>query len=256
MIKAAFFDVDGTLYSHKTNRFPASTVKALNALRTKGIKLFIATGRSYREAQNIPSEGLKFDGYVTLNGQICTDTKGNMLYGNPITGPDKEYLISLFNAKERSLLIVEKDRYYANCISEELIRAQESVHIPKPPVCDYEGADIYQFIGYYTREEEPEILKQIPGCRFTRWYEEGVDIIPKDSDKMVGIKKMLDIYGLSREEVIAFGDGDNDADMLSFAGIGVAMGNAVAVTKNCADYVTTDIDDDGIYHALKHYGLL
>ncbi len=256
MIRAAFFDVDGTLYSHATDRFPESTVWALKQLKEKGIKLFIATGRSYQEAMNIPSEGLVFDGYVTLNGQICTDAEGNMLYGTPIEGPDKEYLVSMFHSKERSLLIVEKDRLYANCITDEVRRAQQSVNIPEPKIAVYEGADIYQFIGYFTREEEPEILKHIPDCRVTRWYEAGVDIIPKNSDKMVGIKKMLEIHGLSREEVIAFGDGDNDAEMLAYAGIGVAMGNAVDLTKEKADYVTSDIDEDGICRALKHFQLI
>ena len=58
------------------------------------------------------------------------------------------------------------------------------------------------------------------------------------------------------EEIIAFGDGDNDAQMLSFAGIGVAMGNGWDSAKAAADYVTEDIDADGVYLALKHFGLV
>ena len=54
----------------------------------------------------------------------------------------------------------------------------------------------------------------------------------------------------------AFGDGENDVEMLSFAGIGVAMGNAVDVTKACADYVTDHIDCDGVEKALRHFGLI
>ncbi len=67
---------------------------------------------------------------------------------------------------------------------------------------------------------------------------------------------MLEIHNLKREEIIAFGDGDNDADMMEFAGIGVAMGNAVAVTKNAADYITDHIDEDGLWNALKHFEIL
>ena len=55
---------------------------------------------------------------------------------------------------------------------------------------------------------------------------------------------------------MAFGDGDNDADMLEFAQIGVAMGNGSPKAKEAAGYVTTDIDDDGIANALKHFHLL
>ena len=58
------------------------------------------------------------------------------------------------------------------------------------------------------------------------------------------------------EEIIAFGDGENDIGMLQLAGIGVAMGNAEEVVKQNADYITADIDDDGIEKALRHFGLI
>ena len=63
-------------------------------------------------------------------------------------------------------------------------------------------------------------------------------------------------YGWTREQTIAFGDGGNDADMLAFAGIGVAMGNATEPAKAAADYITDDVDHDGIMNALKHFNVL
>ena len=256
MIKAAFFDVDGTLYSHTMKKFPESTLEALRQLRKKGIKLFLSTGRSYMEAGKLPWEDIQFDGYVTLNGQICTDENGQILYGNPITGKDKDFLLNAFTNHEMPLLIVEADKIYINFIDEAVERAQTYISIPAPNLGVHQGADIYQFIGYVTREEEAEFIEKIPGCKLARWYEGGVDIIPKNSGKMVGIKKMLEIHGLAKEEVIAFGDGDNDADMLEYVGIGVAMGNAVEITKEKADYVTDHIDDDGLWNALKHFEII
>jgi len=55
---------------------------------------------------------------------------------------------------------------------------------------------------------------------------------------------------------MAIGDGENDLDMMEFAGISVAMGNAVPSVKAAADYVTDDVDHDGIYNALKHFNLI
>lgn len=256
MIKAAFFDVDGTLFSHSMKKFPESTKEALRLLRKKGIQIFLSTGRSYIEAGKLPWEDIVFDGYVTLNGQVCTDENGKILFGNPIVGEDKEYLLSVFRNHEKPLLLVESDRLYINFINDVVERAQKMVSIPNPEIGEPTGADIYQFIAYFTRAEEEEFMKRIPNCKATRWYEAGVDIIPKDSGKIVGIQKMLEIYGLSREEIIAFGDGDNDAEMLEFAGIGVAMGNAVEITKQKADYVTDHIDEDGLWNALKHFEIL
>ena len=62
--------------------------------------------------------------------------------------------------------------------------------------------------------------------------------------------------GIAREESIAFGDGHNDMNMLKYVGIGVAMGNAEAEVKAIADYVTSDVDEDGIENALKHFGII
>lgn len=256
MIKAAFFDVDGTLFSHSMKKFPESTMEALRILRKKGIKIFLSTGRSYMEAGHLPWEDVVFDGYVTLNGQVCTDEEGKILFGNPIVGADKEYLVSVFQNHEKPLSLVEANRIYINYIDEAVEIAQKMVSIPNPTIDEYSGADIYQFIAYFNQEEEEAFMSKIPNCKLTRWYEGGVDIIPKDSGKILGIQKMLEIFGFSREEIIAFGDGDNDAEMLEFAGIGVAMGNAVEITKKKADYITDHIDEDGLWNALKHFDIL
>ena len=63
-------------------------------------------------------------------------------------------------------------------------------------------------------------------------------------------------YGITREQTMAFGDGGNDTDMLAYAGIGVAMGNATAEPKAVADYITDDVDHDGVRNALLHFRVL
>ena len=74
--------------------------------------------------------------------------------------------------------------------------------------------------------------------------------------KVSGIRYVLDQAGISPDECIAFGDAENDIDMLSFVGIGVAMGNAQDPVKEIADYVTSDADDDGIEKALRYWRIL
>lgn len=68
--------------------------------------------------------------------------------------------------------------------------------------------------------------------------------------------QILEHWGIAPEEIMAFGDGENDMDMLRFAGVGVAMGNAPDSVKACADYVTGSVDCDGIFSALRRYSLL
>lgn len=256
MIKAAFFDIDGTLFSHTQHKIPDSARKAIHLLREKGIKVFLATGRGLGAVKKISWGDLVFDGYLTLNGQICLDGEENILFEAPIDPEDAKFLIAAFRSKRIALSIVERDRVYLNLVNETVIKAQESVAIPMLPIEEYEGAPIYQFIGYMGRKETEEFAKNIPNCKITRWYEDGIDIISKDGGKANGIKKMIESYGFSREETIAFGDSDNDLEMLEYAGIGVAMGNAVHCVKEAADYVTDHIDEDGLWNALKHFEII
>ena len=256
MIKAAFFDIDGTLFSHTMHKIPDSARKAVHLLRENGVKVFLATGRGIRTLKKVSWGDLVFDGYITLNGQICLDARENVLFEAPIKGEDAAYLIDAFQTKKLPLAIVEKNRTYLNFINETVRLAQESVAIPMLPIGEYKGAPIYQMIGYMTRKETENLALKIPNCKITRWYEDGIDIISKDGGKDHGIRKILEVHGFTREESIAFGDSDNDLEMLEFAGIGVAMGNAAESVKEVADYVTSHIDEDGIWNACKHFELI
>ena len=82
------------------------------------------------------------------------------------------------------------------------------------------------------------------------------EITRRGINKSYGMKKYLDYYGLSKEDAIAFGDAANDVDMLVFAGIGVVMGNGREEVKAWADFVTKDVNADGIAYAMKKLGLI
>ena len=83
-----------------------------------------------------------------------------------------------------------------------------------------------------------------------------MDIISASGGKVTGIQFIMEMLGLSRDEIMAFGDAENDTDMLKFAGTGIAMGNARDSVKLISDYVTDSIDDDGIEKALKHFRVI
>lgn len=73
---------------------------------------------------------------------------------------------------------------------------------------------------------------------------------------MNAIKHILDEYEIKPEECMAFGDAENDVNMLKYCGIGVALGNGTDACKAAADYITTDINDNGVENALKHFGII
>ncbi|MBR5617091.1 MAG: Cof-type HAD-IIB family hydrolase [Oscillospiraceae bacterium] len=256
MIKAAFFDVDGTLVSYKTRKVCHSARAAIAALQEKGILCIVATGRHIIQMSKMPVGDIPFDAFVMLNGQLVLDKNQNVLFGVPIEGKAKEFLVEKFNDHTYPAIIVEERDMYLNYVSDHVLDVNSRMSITPSPLSDYRGGKIYQICAYL-RPEDEQFLDPIKDLVvMTSWHYGGKDIIAGGGGKMSGIKRYLELAGIKREEIIAFGDAENDLEMLQFAGIGVAMGNGAEEVKAAADYVTADIDDDGIEKALKHFGLL
>ncbi len=257
MIKAVFLDFDWTIYSHRTNRIVPSAIEALNLLHDKGVKLFLATGRGKSEMQMVPEyKRIPFDGYVTLNGQICLDEKENKLTGHPIAGKLLDEILKIYKSREMSVVLVTEDSTMINFENELMIEAHRDISYIAHPVKEYRGESVYLAVSYILEKEETEFKKRLGPCEFKRWGRLGVDIIPQGIDKVSGIKFFLEKFGIDSSECMVFGDSFNDVEMMKYAGIGVAMGNAEEATKSEADYITSDIDDDGIFNALKHFGMI
>ena len=256
MIKAAFFDVDGTLLSHKTKQIPPSAIRALETLKAKGIPCIISTGRQIHQMDLLPMGGVTFDGYITMNGQLTMDKNRQPLYAKPLRGEVLEFALKLFREKKVPVIFVEQDTLYVNEDGPLVRSVQESISSKLPPVGEYTGGNVYQAC-VYINDQETAMLDPVRGkCVITRWHANAVDIIAPDGGKRAAVEQYCRDNGWAREEIIAFGDSDNDLEMIRYAGIGVALGNAEPEVKAAADYVTADIDDDGLAKALEHFGLI
>lgn len=260
MIKAVFFDVDGTLVSFKTHRVPQSTLEAIKKLQAKGIKVFVATGRHpsiLTEGNNVHE--IDFDGFVTLNGQYCFTKDGKVIYENNICREDIVALLEFLKENRFPCAFVEDRDTYMNYIDNVVVNLLKSVNVPLPPIEDIERAKdgkVFQLNPYIPVEFEVEVMKVLPNCEATRWSPTFIDVIPAGGGKHVAIQKIMEYYGYKKDEIMAFGDGGNDKTMLMTAGIGVAMGNANEDVKEIADYVTTSVDNDGVLNALKHFNVI
>ncbi len=80
-----------------------------------------------------------------------------------------------------------------------------------------------------------------------------LEILPRGIDKAQCLEYLLDYIGMKREQMIACGDGYNDQSMIRFAGLGVAMANAVLPVRKAADYVTFSNDEDGVAHVVEKF---
>ena len=249
MIKAIFFDIDGTILNGNKG-IPNSTLLALDKLREKDIKTIICTGRGYSETKPLNLKG--FDDYILLNGQICYDDKDNIVFKKPIK--DKEKLIELFNSKKFPFGLVDEKVSYLNYIDDYVRLVHDSINLTLPEVKEYDGKDLYQALAY--GKVKDYIEQELPDFLAVSWHFDGVDIIPKSGGKDKGVIEYCKIKNIDINDTMAFGDGDNDIKMLKTVRIGVAMGNGIDTVKAAADYVTDGIKEDGIYNALVHFGVI
>lgn len=255
-IRAIFFDIDGTLLDHATGDVPDSAVEALKKVKEKGIKIVIATGRAIEEVKKLPVMKIPFDAYLTLNGNICLDENFKIFAGNEIIPEEVEILRGIFEAKMIPFVFIGEKGRYINYIDDVVIKTQGETHGTIPEVGEYKGEKIYQCLSFVDNGMKQKLEKLLDHCLITSWNATGIDIISKSGGKQAGIQAYLDYCGLKRSQSMAFGDGENDLPMIRYAGIGVAMGNGKDIVKQEASYVTSDVDDDGIMNALKHYNII
>lgn len=258
MIKAAFFDLDGTLFSHSQKKVPDSTILAFKQLKEKGIKRVLCTGRHIVELRQlgILDLGLDFDGFVLLNGQIILDENQKYLDGTPIRESETKKIVKLFNEKNFSLILENIDELYANIMDDFYMEGLRSVNTKPFLTKEYDGKPIFQVSTYVSKQRQEFLRQYLNDCFITSWNEYGLCIVDKIGGKSKGMEKYLKKMGITSDETIAFGDGDNDIDMLKYAKIGVAMGNGVEAAKRAADYISDHIDENGLHNALKHFSII
>lgn len=133
---------------------------------------------------------------------------------------------------------------------------QQRVNTRVPPVIpDLRFAlekTIYQMILFGEQCTLEAIMKHLPLCSCTRWFDDAdaLDVTPRDGNKCSGIRHVLAHYGIDPSDAAAVGDGLNDVEMLRMVGMGVAMGNACTQTKRVAKYVAPDLEADGLCRAV------
>lgn len=256
MIQAAFFDVDGTLLSHRLQDVPQSAREAVRQMRENGILCVVASGRSLGEVEWLPTGNMEFDGYVLMNGQLILDHDKKVLASNPIEGSAKEKVLALFEEKKIPVLLVTEQGLVISFVNEHVEIAQKAVSSPIPRIGKYEGGPVYMAIAYFPKEQEEAMRKALPECSLTRWNEFAMDIVPAGMHKQKGIEQYLQIENIPSENTIAFGDGDNDREMITHAGIGVAMADGDPHVLAIADFIAEPVEDDGLAKATRHFGLM
>ncbi|MBM7716748.1 Cof-type HAD-IIB family hydrolase [Siminovitchia sp. FSL H7-0308] len=255
MTKIVFFDIDDTLLDAQ-KELPASAKAAVRQLQKQGIYTAIATGRAPFFISPVLAE-LNIHSYICFNGQYVV-FENEAIYKNPINRYALQQIDETARERDYPLVYMNEITMKANVPHNELIeKSLRSLKLSHPEFDPhfYKNKEIYQAL-IFANENAGRDLPEVDDVTYIRWHESSLDIVPKGGSKAEGIKQMIGRLGFQMEDVVAFGDGMNDIEMLQEAGTGVAMGNAHQVVKDHADFVTTNVENDGIVNGLKEIGLL
>lgn len=261
MIKAVFLDIDNTLTSPVTRRIPESAREAIRCARKKGIRVCICTGRNTRDP--IESEVLEeeaFDAYAAVNGQICYLPDGTVIHTQKLCREDVITVRDLCRERNIALLVAERDRIYVSHIDDVVRGVIDLLKVEPYETDSMDGIEDREVIALspFASDDQTEKLLRAAMCdsHTVRFNGQNFDVVPNSGGKDVGMKILLDHFGIDPAECMAIGDGDNDIPMLRAAGIGVAMGGSAPEVLAAADDIAPSPDADGIYKTFEKYGLL
>lgn len=276
MPKIIFLDVDGTLTDYE-NRLPQSAVDAVRAARAKGHRVYLCTGRSKAEIyQNLWDIGL--DGMIGGNGSYVED-HGHVVLHQLLSLDQCTRVVDWLHARGLEFYIESNSGLYA---SEKF----ESVALPT--MAEYSrrkgrssdqltlkdafpdmvyGGELYRddvnkisFI-LHSYQDHLDSKADFPDLEANTWGGRGEDALfgdlgVKNITKAHAVHALLDYLHADAADTIGFGDAKIDVPLLNACAYGVAMGNGGAEVKAAADYITDDVEQDGLYNAFAHLGLL
>ncbi|MBR6919740.1 MAG: Cof-type HAD-IIB family hydrolase [Bacteroidales bacterium] len=259
--KAIFFDIDGTLWRRGTP-VPQSTVRAIEQLKQNGHYVFINTGRSKAHVIDKQLLDIGWDGMVSACGTLV-EFGDRVIYRSLIPGEEwrriiktcKHYGVRMIIEGEEFLYFDDED-YMGDPYGQTLIH---ELGLKRRRLLDEKsGWKAGKFaVDLNPTEDSSGWFEELGDrYRFIKHAEHVYEVVPHGCDKADGMRMMAEYLGIPTENVVAFGDGLNDMDMLKSSGTGVAMGNARQELKDIADYVTTAVEKDGIYNALMQLGLI
>lgn len=254
------FDLDQTLLDHKDWRITPSALEGIEKLRENGYLIVLATGRDMKSESSLPYlRELDPDALVHMNGTMV-ELRDQVLLDHCM---DKELLRKVLDfalshhitlgacIKEQDYFtfqeqVLDFDRQYC---SFRIRHFQDAMQLPE--------LHVRSLVYYGTHEASKPLQEAFPMLKILMFSENlGADVCEAEFSKAVGIQRVCRHFGIDPACTYAFGDGMNDLEMLQEAAVGIAVGNAVEPVRQAADYVTDRIDQDGIAHALRHFGLI
>lgn len=266
-IKLIAIDIDGTLLNEKNELAPA-TIDAVKAASAQGIKVVLCSGRPLTGvAPYIQKLGISGDDQyaVTYNGAVAQTVSGKILINHALSFNDYIDLEALSRKLQVSFQIETPDYIYTankninpytifeSNLVKMLIRYREVGEMPR-------DVTVSKAMFVDTPENIDRIKPLIPQDFHDKYYVVQstpffIEVMNKEASKGNALRGLAAELGLEPAEIMTLGDQGNDLTMIEYAGLGVAMGNAIDEVKQAADAVTLTNAEDGVAAAIRKYAL-
>lgn len=258
--KIIFFDIDGTILSHRNYHISESTKTAIKQAQANGHLAFVNTGRTIAEIEKEITD-VGFDGYICGCGTYISYGDSVLLH-HAIPTDTIQMLIKDFRRNEFQVVLEGTSAVYYDDQSThpKLLKLRDSQINHNFTVDTWESSDISidKFCIWSPTEEGYN--------RFYEKYKDGFDfinrgklfseVIPKGHSKATGIEFLIHALNIAYKDTYALGDGENDLPMLNYVEHSIAMGNSSDEIRGIVSYVTEDVDQDGVAIALKHFDII
>lgn len=257
------FDIDDTLV-----RFPdlpsRRVTEAVRAAVQGGATVVLVTGRAFRRARPV-AQALGLDTPIVCNhgGSIRGAVDESVIYRKTMPRPFTAQVVRWLRDRQVCLFLFDGDLVYHDCGTEQVVpdfqvytRGEQSIlvddlsrHIPEETEIVLSTSPDHEHLAQVYQGAR-ERFGGAARVMFSHPF--GVDVLPH-SGKAEALAWLAERLGVSQEEVMAVGDGQNDADMLAWAGLGVAMGDGDAAARAAADVIAPPFEQDGAAWAVERY---
>ncbi|MDO4163649.1 MAG: Cof-type HAD-IIB family hydrolase [Bacteroides sp.] len=256
-------DLDGTLTNSRKEISPRN-LDALIRLQQSGVRLVLASGRpTYGIAPLANQLQMKQYGGCILSyngGEIIDWGTDELLYKNLLPNEVLPILYEAATRHRQAILTYDNEYVLTEHPNDEYVEKEAFLNKMKIKATDnfLQDAPVplpkCLIVGHPDElvQTETELAERLQG-QISVYRSEPffLELVPLGIDKARSLSTLLDKLGLTREEMVAIGDGFNDLSMIQFAGMGVAMANAQEAVKQAADYVTLSNDEDGVAAAIE-----
>ncbi len=270
-IKLIAIDMDGTLLN-KNNDLSDRNKDAIRRAKNKGIEIVIATGRVLKSAEYYAKE-LELSSYIAAcNGAIVVDDNSKKIIDKPLSLEKVNEVTNLGLKEDLYFHFYNEDTFFTKTYVKEVVdyynsstgkfRGQSvsiNLYDDLSEVINNRQLNVYKII--FIDESTDKLtdfrnkLSDIKGLALSSSWDNNIEVMESGVSKGLAIKELSEKLGISRREIMAIGDNENDLSMIEFAGLGVAMGNASDLLKGKADFISDTNDNDGVAVAIERFAL-